>query len=82
MVSLVSKEINTAANDNIWHRLSHITITYAVGVLSLRQSGTFHFSCMHFFRAEHGKGAYKMIGKYHAAAGKKRRFQSRNSSSV
>ena len=43
-------------------------MTYAVGVLSLRQSGTFLFIvCV--FRATRGKRTQKII-KYHAAAGK------------
>jgi hypothetical protein len=46
--------------------------TYAVGVLSLRQSGTSSFGCVRFFRAPRRKTAHKRIDKYHAAAGKKR----------
>ena len=44
-------------------RIDYIVRTYAVGVLSLpfgcaqgrRQSGTFYFSCVRFFRAMRGK---------------------------
>jgi hypothetical protein len=45
--------------------------TYAVGVLSLRQSGTLHFSRVPFLRAARGKTAHKMIDTYYAAAGEK-----------
>src|SRR5947207_1216452 len=33
--------------------------TYAVGVLNLRQSGTFLFNCVPFSRAERGKTAHR-----------------------
>jgi hypothetical protein len=33
---------------------------------------------MRFFRAPRGKTAHKMIGKYHAAAGKMHRFEKPN----
>src|SRR6476469_3066382 len=45
--------------------------TYAVGVLSLRQSGTLYFTCVRFFRAPRGKTAHRTISTYHAAAGEK-----------
>jgi hypothetical protein len=48
-------------------------------MLSLRQSGTLHFSRVQFFRAARGKTAHKMINKYHAAAGEKRTFEMQNS---
>jgi hypothetical protein len=44
--------------------------TYAVGVLSLRQSDTLLFYHVRFFHAQRGKTAHRRIGKYHAAAGK------------
>jgi hypothetical protein len=43
--------------------------TYAVGVLSLRQSGTFSSYRSSFSRSTSAKKKNKM-GKYHAAAGK------------
>jgi hypothetical protein len=46
--------------------------TYAVGVLSLRQSGSSSFRRVRFSRAERGKTAHKRMDKYHAAAGEKR----------
>jgi hypothetical protein len=52
--------------------LFYLFRTYAVVVLSLRQSGTPHdFCCVRFFRVKRGKTAHKTIGTYHAAAGKK-----------
>jgi len=42
--------------------------TYAVGVLSLRQSGTLHFMCAVFPRVAR-KNRTPTIGTYHAVAG-------------
>jgi hypothetical protein len=44
--------------------------TYAVGVLSLRQSGTYSFLVCRFLRSASAKNDKHMIAKYHAAAGK------------
>jgi len=37
---------------------------------------------MQFFRAQRGKTAYKMIEKYHAAAGEKRIFEMHNNATA
>src|SRR5207253_10335024 len=50
-------------------RMSVTFMTYAVGVLSLRQSGSFSFRRVRLFRATRGKTAHKRMAKYHAAAG-------------
>jgi anti-sigma-K factor RskA len=39
-----------------------------VGVLSLRESGTSHFKCVRFFRAQRGKTAHKTIDNYQIKA--------------
>ena len=46
--------------------------TYAVGALSLRQSGTYSFLVCRFLRSQSAKNDKHMIVKYHAAAGKTR----------
>ena len=48
--------------------ISDIDETYAVGALSLRQSGTLRFNGVRFFRATRGKTAHEKIGTYLAAA--------------
>jgi hypothetical protein len=55
--------------------------TYAVGVQSLRQSGTLHFHVCGFFLGDH-KNRTQTIGKYHAAAGKKCGFEMRNNATA
>src|SRR5690349_2653401 len=44
-------------------------MTYAVGALRLRQSGT-SFLCVRFFRASRGKTAHQKIGTYHSCLAK------------
>jgi hypothetical protein len=66
-----------------WHRFSSTAAddtdkTYAVGLLSLRQSGTSFFSRVRFFRAERGKIAHTRKDTYHAAAGEKRGIETLN----
>ena len=56
--------------------------TYAVGALSLRQSGTLFVYGMRFFRAERGKTAYTIIKKYLAAAGNIHGFRKPNSATA
>ena len=45
--------------------------TYAVGALSLRQSGTSAFRVCRFLRSASAKNDKHMIIKHHAAAGKR-----------
>jgi hypothetical protein len=47
-----------------------IVRTYAVGVLSLRQSGTSSFLVCRFLPSQSAKNDKHMIATYHAAAGK------------
>jgi len=49
--------------------------TYAVGVLSLRQSGTFHFNGVRFFRAAREKTAHDKKVKHRSAAGAARQLR-------
>src|SRR5690349_15699785 len=57
----------------VWERRrrsqSHFVRTYAVGVLCLRQSGTFLFKVCGFSARSAEKPHTVRIGKYHAAAG-------------